>query len=224
MAYMSVTNIGNTTTKVKAFTYLIKPNSLSIATWGAILQGTEGSPNKSTLTNTTIDTLCRGQGGGDLANITNLASNCGLLYGAPIRKDDSNSSLSDPGSAWTMPMYSCMSIAKATIKIVSFRFIGTTDDLAGLEVVSLIDKIYDNKDSMPLWGVENTSMFLRDGGPLWGLISPSRQKDLNLSIVQKESLYLPGRKRRRVFGTRGLGNRYLRWVRRGGRRAWVMLC
>jgi hypothetical protein len=137
--------------------------------------------------------LCRGQGGGDLANITNIVSACGLLYGAPRRKDNTTSSLFDPGSAWTLPMYSCMSTAKATIKTVAFRFNGTSDDLSGLEVVSVKDKVYESEETKPLWGVENTSMRLKDGGPLWGLISKDKVNVLNLTTVRKESLYLPGR-------------------------------
>ena len=92
-----------------------------------------------------------------------------------------------------MPMYTCMSTAKAVIKTVSFRYNGTTDDLGSLEVVSLADKTYANDSAKPLWGVENTSMLLKDGGPLWGLVSPSAAKTLNISTVRKESLYLPGR-------------------------------
>ncbi|KAF2822558.1 hypothetical protein CC86DRAFT_301012 [Ophiobolus disseminans] len=200
-----------------AGSFFLKPNTLSIASsWGNFLSGAEGVSNVSRLTNTTynftsslpiysnpfnigssnwstIDMLCRGQGGGDLANITNIASQCGLLYGAPRRKDESLSPLFDPGSAWTLPMYSCMSTAKATIKTVSFRFNGTSDDLSGLEVVSVVDKTYPNIESKPLWGVENTSMFLKDGGPLWGLISKDKEKDLNVTTIRKESLYLPGR-------------------------------
>ncbi|KAH7066203.1 hypothetical protein BKA63DRAFT_523950 [Paraphoma chrysanthemicola] len=199
-----------------ASSILAKPNSLSMANWGGYLTGTEGTSNFSRASNTTynftstfpiytnpskinytdwgsIDTLCRGQGGRDLANITNLAAQCGLLYGAPVRKDGTNSSLFDPGSAWTLPMYSCMSTTKATIKTVSLRFNGTSDDLSGLEVVSITDKTYADDSSKPLWGVENTDMLLKDGGALWGLVSASKQKDLNLTVVQREFLYLPGR-------------------------------
>ena len=139
------------------------------------------------------ETLCRGQGGIDLANITHIASQCGILNGAPRRVDGGKSSIFDPGSAWTLPMFSCMSTAKATIKTVSFRFNGTKDDLSSLEVVSLKDKIYPDEASKPLWAVENTSMFLKDGTPLWGLVSEDKAKTLNLSTVRQESLYLPGR-------------------------------
>jgi len=89
-------------------------------------------------------------------------------------------------------MYSCMSTAKATIKTVAFRFNGTNDDLSGLEVMSVVDKTYANDESKPLWGVEDTSMYLKDGGPLWDIISKDREKELNLTTTRKESLYLPG--------------------------------
>lgn len=139
------------------------------------------------------DTLCRGQGGGDLANITNIVSKCGVLNGAPIRNDGSTSLMFDPGPEWSVSMYTCMSTVQATIKTVSFRFNGTNDDLTGLEVISLVDKTYPTEDSKPLWGVENSEMYLKDGNPLWGLVSEERSKSLNLSTVRKESLYMPGR-------------------------------
>ncbi|KAF1846238.1 uncharacterized protein K460DRAFT_417361 [Cucurbitaria berberidis CBS 394.84] len=197
----------------------IDPQSLTVSTsFGQYLEGTKGLSNKSTVGNQTteykfdtkipiypnpfninitqwssIDTLCRGQGGGDLANITHIVAKCGVLNGAPRRKDGSASLMFDPGSAWSMSMYTCMSTAKATIKTVKFRFNGTNDDMTGLEVLSLVDKTYPNKESQPLWGVENTEMYLKDGGPLWGLVSEEKAKTLNLSTVRKESLYLPGR-------------------------------
>jgi hypothetical protein len=85
------------------------------------------------------------------------------------------------------------STTKAIIKTVAFRFNGTVDDLSGLKIVSVTEKTYPNEESKPLWGVENTSMRLGDGGPLWGLISPAKSNVLNLTTVRKESLYLPGR-------------------------------
>ncbi|CAO2649827.1 Nn.00g011190.m01.CDS01 [Neocucurbitaria sp. VM-36] len=197
----------------------ISPQMLSISTlFGKHLDGTEGMSNVSTSGNQTteynfesklpiytnpfginstewssIDTLCRGQGGGDLANITHMVAKCGVLNGAPVRNDGSASLMFDPGTAWSVSMYTCMSTAKATIKTASFRFNGTNDDLTGLEVVSLVDKTYPTEESKPFWGVENTEMFLKDGNPLWGLISEEQAKTLNLSTLRKERLYLPGR-------------------------------
>jgi hypothetical protein len=89
-------------------------------------------------------------------------------------------------------MYSCATAAKATIKTVSFRYNGTDDDLSGLKVVSIVDKTYPNEESKPLWAVENSDMYLKDGSPLWGIISKDNEKKLNLSTIKKESLYLPG--------------------------------
>jgi hypothetical protein len=91
-------------------------------------------------------------------------------------------------------MYSCTSTAKATIKTVAFRFNGTNDDLSGLQIISVTEKTYPNEESKPLWGVENTSMHLVDGGPLWGLVAPAKSNELNLTSVRKASLYLPGRR------------------------------
>ena len=118
------------------------------------------------VTDTNPALVCAGSGGNDLANITNMAGKCGLLYGTPRRQDGSASLLFEPGSAWTLPMYSCMSVVKASIKTVSFRFNGT-NDLAGLTVESIEDKTYPNEESKPLWAVENSDMPLKHGSPLW---------------------------------------------------------
>src|SRR5271155_4000601 len=122
------------------------------------------------LCNNITGILCQGAGGQDYANITNFAAVCGLMYGAPRRHDGSASLIFDPGSSWTIPMYSCISATKALVKTVSFRFNGS-DDLSGLTVTSLTDKVYPNDTSKPLWGVEDTQMALADVKPLWGLVA-----------------------------------------------------
>ncbi|KAF2124563.1 hypothetical protein P153DRAFT_350725 [Dothidotthia symphoricarpi CBS 119687] len=196
----------------------IEATSLQVSTmFDDYLMGTEGLSNTSTIGNRTIvynttsrDPIyanpfgvnstdwsdigiqCIGSGRGDLANITNIEANCGILYGAPRREDGSLSLLFDPGSRWTVPMYSCISTAKAIIKTTSFRFNGS-NKLSDLEIVSITDKVYLNNESKPLWGVENTNMSIRDGGALWGLVSPESAAQLKLSTVRKESLYLPRR-------------------------------
>lgn len=143
------------------------------------------------VTNTNLELVCAGSGGSDLANITNMVGKCGLLYGTPRRQDGSASLLFEPGSAWTLPMYSCMSVVKASIKTVSFRSNGT-DDLSGLTVESIEDKFYPDEESKPLWAVENSEMPLKHGSPLWGVVTPEAATQLNLSTVRKDSLYLPG--------------------------------
>lgn len=136
-------------------------------------------------------TLCSGSGGRDYANYTNTVALCGTLYGAPRREDGSLSLLFDPGSSWTLPMYSCISTAKASIKTVSFRFNGS-DDVSGLSVTNVQDKTYPDEASKPLWGVEHYDLNLTDVVPLWGLVTPESAATLNLSTLRKESLYLPG--------------------------------
>ena len=88
-------------------------------------------------------------------------------------------------------MYSCISATKASVKTVSFRFNGS-DDLSGLTVTSLTDKVYPNDTSKPLWGVEDTQMALVDVNPLWGLVATHSHSSVNLSTLQKESLWVPG--------------------------------
>lgn len=125
-----------------------------------------------------------------MANISNILAECGILYGAPRRIDNTPSLLFEPGSAWKMSMYSCISTVKATIKTTSFQFNGS-DKFSDLKVVSISDKVYPNNESKPLWGVENTNMKQRDINTLWGLVSPESAAKLNLSTIRKESLYLP---------------------------------
>jgi hypothetical protein len=61
-------------------------------------------------------------------------------------------------------------------------------------VVEVKDKEYPNEESKPLWAVENTTMFLSDGGPLWGLVDEEAAKNRpNITTLRKEHLYLPGR-------------------------------
>ena len=97
----------------------------------------------------------------------------------------------DPGSNWSIPLYSCAAGVKATIKTVSFRFNGS-DDLSGLRVTDIRPKEYIDNSSKPLWGVENSHLLLEDVRPLWGLVSPESASKLGLSTLRKEHLWLPG--------------------------------
>lgn len=106
----------------------------------------------------------------------------------------------EPGSNWSIPLYSCATGVKATVKSVSFKFNGT-DDLNGLKVVGIRGKTYPDNHSMPLWGVENSGMLLNDIQPLWGLVSPKSAGQLGLSTVRQEHLWLPGTTGGDVFST-----------------------
>ncbi|OAP60410.1 hypothetical protein AYL99_05412 [Fonsecaea erecta] len=151
-------------------------------------------PNPFGVTQTNFSSaelLCQGAGGQDIANITNFAAACGLLYGAPRRSDGRESVVFEPGSKWTVPLYSCISTSKARIKTVYFRFNGS-DDLSGLTVTNISDKVYPNESSKPLWGVEKTDMVLADVNILWGLLSGPDQGNVSVTTLRKEFLYLPG--------------------------------
>ena len=115
-----------------------------------------------------------------------------MVYGAPIRTDSNSSSIVfEPGSHWSIPMYSCIMTVKATIKKVTFKFNGT-DDLSALKITEIKDKVYPDEKSKPLWGVERSDKKLVDVNPLWGLISSPDQGNISLYVLQQESLYLPG--------------------------------
>jgi hypothetical protein len=143
------------------------------------------------LTNPNPGILCQGAAGQDYANITNLAAYCGLVLGVPTRKDGVQDLMYVPGSTWTTPMYSCISVIRANIKTVSFSF-NNTDSLAGLSVLDIQPKQYASKSDMPIWGVEDTLDALADVTPLWGIVSSDHVGATNLSTVQSEDLYLPG--------------------------------
>jgi hypothetical protein len=117
-----------------------------------------------------------------------------LIYGAPRHQDNSSGVIFEEGSSWTQPIYSCASAVKATVRTVSFTYNGTTGLLKDLNITNIQDKIYDNPDDMPIWGVEQTGgQYANDAIYLvWGLVSPSYQGNANVSTVQKSSLYLPG--------------------------------
>jgi len=77
---------------------------------------------------------------------------------------------------------------------VSFTYNGSEEALTNLVITDIEEKTYANKDSIPLWGVENTGGVYRNSGInlIWGLISPEYEGNLNVSTVRQESLYLPG--------------------------------
>lgn len=135
--------------------------------------------------------ICAGAGNADIANISNIATECGLMYGSPRPQNGGSSFQFYPGTNWSIPLYACASTTKAVIKTVDFQF-NQTDDLAGVKVIGLADKLYSDEASMPLWGVEKTNNNLSDVNAIWGLVSSPNQGNISLSTLRKESLYLPG--------------------------------
>ncbi|ODH52079.1 hypothetical protein GX48_01868 [Paracoccidioides brasiliensis] len=151
---------------------------------------------------TTISTICQGAGNSDYANITNIGVACGMVFGAARRGDGSRSLVFEPGTAWTVPLYSCASASRALIKTVDFRFNGT-DGLKSLSIRDIRDKTYTRDEEKPLWGVEHTEKSLNDVLPLWGLVSDEYKGKKDISVLRKEWLWLPGFTGR--FGTSPVG-------------------
>ncbi|KAK6365158.1 hypothetical protein LTR64_008821 [Lithohypha guttulata] len=142
-----------------------------------------------------INIICSGAGGQDTANTTRPRVECGLVLG-PARRTDGDESLAFvPGTWWRQPIYSCAGASKATVKSVQFLYnvtVENQDTLEALSVQTIQDKEYEDARHMPIWGVETVDVSNADITQLWGLISPTEQKSVNLTTVQSARLYLPG--------------------------------
>ncbi|PGH06744.1 hypothetical protein GX51_02185 [Blastomyces parvus] len=144
-----------------------------------------------------ITNLCAGSTFASPANINTTVVGCSLVYGAANRIDKGGSSLiANPGSRWSVPVYSCASAVKAKVKEVTFHFNGTTFE--ALEVNSTKSKSYADQESKPLWAVEDLKGIpISDGKPLWGILDSSKSTaDIkfpsNISTTSHDHLYLPG--------------------------------
>ena len=116
------------------------------------------------------------------------------MHGIPKRQDNGPSLIFNTAGNWSQPLYSCASTVKATTKTVSFSYNGSDASLKNLVIGNLQDKIYDNENKMPLWGVENPGSSFSQGDIylIWGLISPTYANHTNVSSTRQSSLYLPG--------------------------------
>jgi hypothetical protein len=69
------------------------------------------NPFKITVSNFSLPQLeCQGAGAGNLANMSNIAIACGLMYGAARRLDiprGTSGSVPEPGSWWLQPLLLC---------------------------------------------------------------------------------------------------------------------
>ncbi|KAL4912048.1 hypothetical protein BDW62DRAFT_195508 [Aspergillus aurantiobrunneus] len=136
-------------------------------------------------------TACKGATGRTIANTSVVAITCGMVFGTPRRTDGTQAFLFNPGDELMMPIYTCASATRASLKTVHFNYNGT-GQLAGLSVDRIEEKAYNNDNSKPLWGVEITNLTLFDANPLWGFIQPSDADRPDLVSLRQESLLLPG--------------------------------
>ncbi|KAL4865301.1 hypothetical protein BDV12DRAFT_200244 [Aspergillus spectabilis] len=139
----------------------------------------------------TSQSSCAGaQGGGDRANINNILVSCGLMFGAARRTDNTDSAIFINGTRWSVPLLTCATVIKASIKSVKPETKGPGQHNASVSRIS--DKVYDNTSSAPLWGVDDLNYNLSDARPIWGLVSPSYENHPSISTLRRPHLYLPG--------------------------------
>jgi hypothetical protein len=125
-----------------------------------------------------------------LLNSTYVA--CNLVRGVPRRTDGGSSILFEDRSTWSSPLYACASSVRATIKTVTFFHNGTADNLDNLQIEEIKDKEYNDKDDMPLWGVEDWSFELGEWKPIWGLVHDKFEGFQNVSTVRQPWFYMLG--------------------------------
>ncbi|OAP63010.1 hypothetical protein AYL99_02237 [Fonsecaea erecta] len=186
--------VGNKYPVTKYQTTGVKLNGIYITdTWTSMLDP-EAYLSNYTLP-TDISLLCSGAGRGDLANLTNVHVECGMVFGAAKRRDGTITLVQEPETWWTQKIYSCATAMKASIKEVRFRYNATQEtgnNLNALSIVNVSDKSYPDKEAMPLWGIESPGYKMNNLPQLWGLISPDLEHSVNLSTIRAPQLYLPG--------------------------------
>jgi hypothetical protein len=92
--------------------------------------------------------LCAGTTAYSNVNINGSVVGCSLLYGAANRTDGGSPLIGDPGSPWSIPIYSCATAVKATIRTVTFQYNGT--GIKALNIMGTTPKQYQDNSSLPL--------------------------------------------------------------------------
>ncbi|KAK4225061.1 hypothetical protein QBC38DRAFT_511321 [Podospora fimiseda] len=178
-----------------------KLNRLSISrTMGAWLSQTDignpelfPNPEKISSTNfSSINVVCEGAGGGDIANYSNIYTGCFQMRGVPSRIDGGYEGTLEAGSRWSSPIHTCATSIKASIKTIRFKSTGPNLDLSSLKVLEITPKQYSSPDKYPIWGIESTDHWLRDVIPIWGIISKSYENHPLIKSLKQPSIYLPG--------------------------------
>ncbi|CAZ80243.1 unnamed protein product [Tuber melanosporum] len=140
---------------------------------------------------TAANTLCIGSAGVDMSNITNVAVKCSTLLGAAKRADGGDpGKIYDVGSRWSIPIYTCATVVKASVKVVTLTMNGT-HTLENLRVDKVVPKNYSSTSAMPVWAVEDTGMKINDVDPFWGIVDPKYKDAPHLWTIQREHLWLP---------------------------------
>ena len=142
-----------------------------------------------------VQHLCQGGTSTRQANTSNIALQCGYLFGAPRPTSNDDTRIAQPFSTWTQSLYVCSSSVRASIKSVALSFNSSSNgnsSLENLRVRKVTDKTYDNNSSAPLWGVERTFKPMSDVSPLWGPVAEKYALSSDLTTFRGPKFYLPG--------------------------------
>ena len=113
------------------------------------------------------------------------------MRGIPIRTDGGPKAIFEDNSTWSMPLYSCATASRASIKTVDFSVTGA-GGLDSLQVNSIDPKEYASEDDYPIWGTEDSGLRMTEIPMIWGLLSPEYTGYPNVSTIKQPSFYLPG--------------------------------
>ncbi|KAG0637158.1 hypothetical protein HOY80DRAFT_1085675, partial [Tuber brumale] len=143
---------------------------------------------------TNANTQCMGYGDDDMSNITNIAIKCSTIFGTAKRTDGGDSArMYDAGSNWSMPIYTCATAIKASVKVVTLTMNGT-HTLENLRIDKVVPKNYSSISAMPVWAVENTGMRINEVHPFWGIVEQKYKDTPHIWTIQREHLWLPAAK------------------------------
>jgi hypothetical protein len=138
--------------------------------------------NSSETSSTSI--VCRGFGGGDTANITNVHVDCGIFLGPPLRTDGGDPRIFDRGSRWAQGIHACASATRVSVQTVTFAS-NSSSDIQGLQISR------DSNSLSVLWGTEKTNLNISDIDLFWGRVSDRYENDPSLWTTRSNRFYLP---------------------------------
>ncbi|KAJ7226316.1 hypothetical protein C8J57DRAFT_1585905 [Mycena rebaudengoi] len=131
-----------------------------------------------------LTTSCRGYGGTDTANITNVGVSCRMFLAPPHRTDGGDPLIPGDNSTWSQRVYGCASATRARMQRVQFSFNGSMD----LDALSITRR---DIDTPVLWAIEKTDINITDVDLFWGQIPDSLEGDTSLSTIRSDVFYVP---------------------------------
>ena len=126
-------------------------------------------------------------------NITYPLVNCGFVLGAPVQPLNNNLSASTYTGVDVQQknLYVCATGVRASIKTVDFRYNGTGGQFSNLAVSRIVDKVYLDEESKPLWAAEHSREKVMRFDPLWGLVDRRYETYDGFYSLRAEKLWLP---------------------------------